>query len=237
MVVTKGRYDVTSPGRDVGRFGRWVAEYRRNHGGFTVEIVDLAEVALPVLDEPQHPRRARTRRNARGTSRDHRSGVRLHPGAARVQLRVYRAGEERPRLRCSRCAACVPQVGLVSPLSCLVRTDPGHRPRRTRREETMKQSPAAPSSPSASSLRPSSCGLGLPKILRGRSRSKGTREPPRRSPGDSLCVTCRDTGTVASWDLQSSKSPVPQGLWAVEVPTTTLGARPASLQSARSPSL
>ncbi|HEY0692430.1 MAG TPA: hypothetical protein VGD71_25730 [Kribbella sp.] len=55
MVVTKGRYDVTSPGRDVGRFGRWVAEYRRNHGGFTVEIVDLAEVALPVLDEPQHP--------------------------------------------------------------------------------------------------------------------------------------------------------------------------------------
>jgi hypothetical protein len=38
-------------------------------------------------------------------------------------------------------------------------------------------------------------------------------------------------------DLQSSKSPVPQGLWAVEAADDgrLLGARPASLQSARSP--
>jgi hypothetical protein len=89
-----------------------------------VKIVDLAEVALPMLDEPQHPETSAYER----TSRNHRSGVRLHPGAARVQLWVYRAGEERPRLRCSRCAACVPRVGLGSPFSCLVRTDRGHRP-------------------------------------------------------------------------------------------------------------
>jgi NAD(P)H-dependent FMN reductase len=25
------------------------------HGGFAVEFIDLAEVALPVLDEPNHP--------------------------------------------------------------------------------------------------------------------------------------------------------------------------------------
>jgi hypothetical protein len=128
MVVTKGRYDVTSPGRDVGRFGRWVAEYRRITAASPWRSWIWPRWRCPCSTSRNTPRRARTRRNARGTSRDHRSGVRLHPGAARVQLRVYRAGEERPRLRCSRCAACVPQVGLVSPLSCLVRADPGHRP-------------------------------------------------------------------------------------------------------------
>jgi hypothetical protein len=45
----------TRPGRAGLAVGRWIAEYTRNHGGFTVEIVDLAEVALPMLDEPQHP--------------------------------------------------------------------------------------------------------------------------------------------------------------------------------------
>jgi hypothetical protein len=45
----------TRPGRAGLAVGRWIAEYTRNHGGFTVEIVELAEVALPMLDEPQHP--------------------------------------------------------------------------------------------------------------------------------------------------------------------------------------
>src|SRR5437868_699719 len=43
-----------------GRAGRpvatWFVERARAHGGFEVRDVDLAEVALPVLDEPNHPR-------------------------------------------------------------------------------------------------------------------------------------------------------------------------------------
>lgn len=43
-----------------GRLGLPVAEWLRTraeqHGGFTVELIDLAEVALPFLDEPELPR-------------------------------------------------------------------------------------------------------------------------------------------------------------------------------------
>ncbi len=43
-----------------GRVGRPIAEWfeRRahEHGGFDVEVVDLAELGLPLLDEPAHPR-------------------------------------------------------------------------------------------------------------------------------------------------------------------------------------
>ena len=35
---------------------RWIARAAEEHGGFDVELVDLAEVALPVFDEPNHPR-------------------------------------------------------------------------------------------------------------------------------------------------------------------------------------
>jgi NAD(P)H-dependent FMN reductase len=35
---------------------RWVEQAAREHGGFDVELVDLAEVALPIFDEPNHPR-------------------------------------------------------------------------------------------------------------------------------------------------------------------------------------
>lgn len=45
------------------RVGRMVANYIVGrlgvHGGFDIEVVDLAEVALPLLDEPHHPRLAR----------------------------------------------------------------------------------------------------------------------------------------------------------------------------------
>lgn len=34
----------------------WFAEQARGHGQFEVEVVDLADVALPLLDEPRHPR-------------------------------------------------------------------------------------------------------------------------------------------------------------------------------------
>jgi NAD(P)H-dependent FMN reductase len=35
---------------------RWVEQLAEAHGGFDVELVDLAEVGLPVFDEPNHPR-------------------------------------------------------------------------------------------------------------------------------------------------------------------------------------
>ena len=34
----------------------WFVDRARHHGGFTVEIADLAEINLPLLDEPNHPR-------------------------------------------------------------------------------------------------------------------------------------------------------------------------------------
>jgi NAD(P)H-dependent FMN reductase len=46
----------TRPGR-VGRaVGDWFAAAAEAHGAFDVELVDLAEVALPFMDEPRHPR-------------------------------------------------------------------------------------------------------------------------------------------------------------------------------------
>jgi NAD(P)H-dependent FMN reductase len=43
-----------------GRAGRpiaeWFVERARAHGKFTIDLVDLKEVNLPLLDEPEHPR-------------------------------------------------------------------------------------------------------------------------------------------------------------------------------------
>ena len=36
--------------------GQWVYNQAVAHGGFQPELVDLAEVALPFMDEPNHPR-------------------------------------------------------------------------------------------------------------------------------------------------------------------------------------
>jgi len=46
----------TRPGRKGIAVARWVAARAQAHGGFDVELVDLAEAGLPVLDEPNHPR-------------------------------------------------------------------------------------------------------------------------------------------------------------------------------------
>ncbi len=46
----------TRPGRKGDAVAEWVAEAATAHGGFEVELVDLAEVGLPLLDEPDHPR-------------------------------------------------------------------------------------------------------------------------------------------------------------------------------------
>jgi NAD(P)H-dependent FMN reductase len=46
----------TRPGRKGVAVARWFQQAAEQHGGFTVELVDLAEVGLPVFDEPNHPR-------------------------------------------------------------------------------------------------------------------------------------------------------------------------------------
>ena len=49
----------TRPGRIGLPIGQWVEAEATAHGGFTeVELVDLAEVNLPFMDEPNHPRLA-----------------------------------------------------------------------------------------------------------------------------------------------------------------------------------
>lgn len=45
----------TRPGRGGPAVADWVAALARQAGGFEVELVDLAEIALPLLDEPAHP--------------------------------------------------------------------------------------------------------------------------------------------------------------------------------------
>ncbi|MEO8287804.1 MAG: NAD(P)H-dependent oxidoreductase [Chloroflexota bacterium] len=46
----------TRPGRVGLPIGQWFYERAVAHGAFDVELVDLAELALPFMDEPNHPR-------------------------------------------------------------------------------------------------------------------------------------------------------------------------------------
>lgn len=46
----------TRPGRQGAAVGAWATEQARAHGKFEIEVVDLADVNLPFLDEPKHPR-------------------------------------------------------------------------------------------------------------------------------------------------------------------------------------
>jgi NAD(P)H-dependent FMN reductase len=46
----------TRPGRVGLPVATWFAQRAREHGGFTVEVVDLAAANLPLFDEPAHPR-------------------------------------------------------------------------------------------------------------------------------------------------------------------------------------
>jgi NAD(P)H-dependent FMN reductase len=47
----------TRPGRVGGAIAQWFYELARANEGFDTELVDLAEVDLPLYDEPQHPTR------------------------------------------------------------------------------------------------------------------------------------------------------------------------------------
>jgi|SRR5690348_5229417 NAD(P)H-dependent FMN reductase len=44
------------PGRVALPVAQWFASVAEQHGGFEVDLVDLAEIALPFFDEPSHPR-------------------------------------------------------------------------------------------------------------------------------------------------------------------------------------
>jgi NAD(P)H-dependent FMN reductase len=46
----------TRPGRAGAPIAQWFAARAKDHGGFDVNVIDLAEVGLPLLDEPNHPR-------------------------------------------------------------------------------------------------------------------------------------------------------------------------------------
>jgi NAD(P)H-dependent FMN reductase len=46
----------TRPGRAGLPIGQWFIGRAREHGAFDVEVADLAELNLPFLDEPNHPR-------------------------------------------------------------------------------------------------------------------------------------------------------------------------------------
>jgi NAD(P)H-dependent FMN reductase len=46
----------TRPGRKGPAVAYWFQEIAQQHKDFNVELIDLAEVNLPFLDEPEHPR-------------------------------------------------------------------------------------------------------------------------------------------------------------------------------------
>jgi NAD(P)H-dependent FMN reductase len=46
----------TRPGRAGISVAEWFIDHARRHGEFEVEVADLAELNLPMLDEPNHPR-------------------------------------------------------------------------------------------------------------------------------------------------------------------------------------
>ncbi|MFE3515806.1 NADPH-dependent FMN reductase [Streptomyces sp. NPDC059166] len=45
----------TRPGRTGPAVADWFTAVAEKHGGFDIRVVDLAEVGLPLLDEPNHP--------------------------------------------------------------------------------------------------------------------------------------------------------------------------------------
>jgi NAD(P)H-dependent FMN reductase len=55
MLVLKIITVSTRPGRIGPLITDWFRGFAEQHGGFKVEVIDLAEVDLPLFDEPQHP--------------------------------------------------------------------------------------------------------------------------------------------------------------------------------------
>ena len=51
----------TRPARVGGAVGDWLVDRVKHHGSFDLDVVDLRELDLPFLDEPEHPRFGRYR--------------------------------------------------------------------------------------------------------------------------------------------------------------------------------
>jgi len=59
----------TRPGRAGAPIAQWFTARAKDHGGFDVNVADLAELGLPLLDEPNHPRlRTYTRQHTKDWS-------------------------------------------------------------------------------------------------------------------------------------------------------------------------
>ena len=46
----------TRPSRKGPAVAKWIFEFARQHSSFNIELLDLAEINLPFIDEHQHPR-------------------------------------------------------------------------------------------------------------------------------------------------------------------------------------
>jgi NAD(P)H-dependent FMN reductase len=44
------------PGRAGQPIAEWFTDRARSHGGFEIDIADLAEIRPPLMEEPNHPR-------------------------------------------------------------------------------------------------------------------------------------------------------------------------------------
>jgi NAD(P)H-dependent FMN reductase len=55
MYILKIITATVRPGRKGPIVTNWIAEKAKQHGGFSVEILDLKEINLPLMDEPNHP--------------------------------------------------------------------------------------------------------------------------------------------------------------------------------------
>lgn len=56
MVNTAVIIASTRPGRVGPAVARWLVERMKKHPGLHADLVDLKEIALPIFDEPKHPR-------------------------------------------------------------------------------------------------------------------------------------------------------------------------------------
>lgn len=46
----------TRPGRKGPAIAQWLQQHAEAHKGFAIEMLDLATINLPFMDEPEHPR-------------------------------------------------------------------------------------------------------------------------------------------------------------------------------------
>ena len=84
----RDRQHPAGPGRTARR--RVVRGQRAAHGGFDIEVADLAEIELPFMDEPNHPRLHRyIQPHTLAWSAQRRRLRRVRLRDARVQLRVH----------------------------------------------------------------------------------------------------------------------------------------------------